>query len=114
MTDDEKWICECDPATNPYLSGRASSPVHWEVKSMLIVCLQLLNCALWICFTIKKTLDQHYCVIWGKICCETDQKIGIWGMGLCTMTAHAHHALGMNLCLKTKWLPFQPHRTHKI
>lgn len=28
MTDDEKWICECDPATNPYLSGRASSPVH--------------------------------------------------------------------------------------
>jgi len=28
MTGGEKWICECDPATNPHLSGRALSPVH--------------------------------------------------------------------------------------
>ena len=28
MTGDETWIYECDPATNPHLSGRASSPVH--------------------------------------------------------------------------------------
>jgi hypothetical protein len=27
-TGDETWICECDPATNPHLSGRASSPLH--------------------------------------------------------------------------------------
>jgi len=27
-TGDETWICECDPAMNPHLSGRASSPVH--------------------------------------------------------------------------------------
>jgi hypothetical protein len=28
VTDEETWIYACDPATNPHLSGRASSPVH--------------------------------------------------------------------------------------
>jgi hypothetical protein len=27
-TGNETWICECDPAMNPHLSGRASSPIH--------------------------------------------------------------------------------------
>jgi hypothetical protein len=54
-------ICCPPPKKNSWLchwsEWKSISPVHWDVKSMLIVCLQLVSYALFICFcfTIKNS-----------------------------------------------------------